>query len=256
MFDRSVTDGINFSVTTTDYLPCSVDESLISRSWFVVLSPAVSSLCAISSLHHHSGHEIPEFGSLFAIDCSELPLPAEADNASDIMRHGVGTEFHGRLLSSVIKCIFLVTVALVLFQQEKPTTFTSQFMVRGGGAFEEAYFLFLTVDPGRVEIHVTLYLVSEGYVFKFTRHPLLFFLKLLTYFFGFGHFCIHCTFPTSYGKLHLLPELVLGFLAMLYCCLSLFLKLLSLPLKALLQHGHRGVEMSNHNLTADFHREV
>jgi hypothetical protein len=50
--------------------------------------------------------------------------------------------------------------------------------------------------------------------------------------------------------------LVLGFLAMLYCCLSLFLKLLSLPLKALLQHGHRGVEMSNHNLTADFHREV
>jgi len=156
LFDRSVTNGINFSVTTLDYLPGSVDGSLISRSWFVVLSPAASSLCAISSLHHHSGHEIPEFGSLFAIDCSELPLPAEADNASDIMRHGVETEFHGRLLSSVFKCIFLVMVALVLFQQEKPTTFTSQFMVGGGGALEEAYFLFLTVDPGRVEIHVTL----------------------------------------------------------------------------------------------------
>ncbi len=52
-------------------------------------------------------------------------------------------------------------------------------MVGGGGAFEETYFQVLTVDSGRVEIHVTLYLVSEGYVFKFTRHPLLFFLKAL-----------------------------------------------------------------------------
>jgi hypothetical protein len=71
LFDRSITDGINSSVTTTDYLPGSVDGSLISRSWFVVqfLSPtAVSLLCAISSLHHHSGHELPEFGLLFAID--------------------------------------------------------------------------------------------------------------------------------------------------------------------------------------------
>ncbi len=134
--------------------------------------------------------------------------------------------------------------ALALFQQKKPTTFTSQFMFGGGGAFEETYFRFLTVDRGCVEIHVTLYLVSEGYVFKFTRHTLLFLLKLLTYFFGFGHFCIHCAFPTSYGKLHLLPESVQGFSAMLYCSFSLFLKLLSLPLKALLQHGHRGVEMS------------
>jgi hypothetical protein len=77
-----------------------------------------------------------------------------------------------------------------------------------------------------------------------SRHPLLFFLKLLTYFFGFGHLRIHFAFPTSYGKLHLLPESVLGFLAMLYCYLSLFLKLLSIPLNALLQHGHKGVEMS------------
>jgi hypothetical protein len=53
------------------------------------LSPAASLLCAFS-LHHHSGHAIPEFGSLFAIDllrASSLPA-AEADNASDIMRHG------------------------------------------------------------------------------------------------------------------------------------------------------------------------
>jgi hypothetical protein len=55
----------------------SVDGSLISKSWFVVLSFATSLLCAISSLHHHSGHEIPEFGSLFAIDCSKFHLPTE-----------------------------------------------------------------------------------------------------------------------------------------------------------------------------------
>ncbi len=94
-------------------------------------------------------------------------------------------------------------------------------MVGGGGAFEETYFQVLTVDSGRVEIHVTLYLMSEGYVFKFTRHPLLFFLKALRIFFGFGHFCIHCAFLTSYGKLHLLPESVQGFSAMLYCSFSL-----------------------------------
>jgi hypothetical protein len=68
LLDRSITDGINFSVTTTDYLPGSVDGFLISRSWVVVLSPAASLLCAISSLHHHSSYGIPEFGSLFAID--------------------------------------------------------------------------------------------------------------------------------------------------------------------------------------------
>ncbi len=105
---------------TTDYLPGSVDGSLISRSWFVVLSPAASLLCAISSLHHHSGHEIPEFGSLFAIDCSELPLPAKANDASNIMRHGVETELHGRLLSSVIKCICLVMVALDCSNRRNP----------------------------------------------------------------------------------------------------------------------------------------
>jgi hypothetical protein len=218
-------------ITTTDYLPGSVDGSLISRSWFVVLSPAASLLCAISSLHHHSGHEIPEFGSLFAIDCSELPLPAKANNASNIMRHGVGTEFHGRLLSSIIKCICLVMVALALFQQKKPTTFTSQFIFGGGGAFEETYFWFLTVDRGCVEIHVTLYLVSEGYVFKFTRHPLLFFLNaphILLWLWPLPHsLCI----SNQLWQAPLLPELVQGFSAILYCSFSLFLKLLSLPLK-------------------------
>ncbi len=148
---------------TTDYLPGSVDGSLNSRSWFVVLSPAASLLCAISSLHHHCGHENSWIWfNFFAIDCSELPLPVKANNASNITRHGVGTEFHGRLLSSVIKCICLVMVALALFQQKKPTTFTSQFMVGAGGAFEETYFRFLTVDRGRVEIHVTFVLGVWG----------------------------------------------------------------------------------------------
>ncbi len=47
LFDRSITDGINFSVTTTDYLPGSVDGSLISRSWFVVLSISYSSFITV-----------------------------------------------------------------------------------------------------------------------------------------------------------------------------------------------------------------
>jgi hypothetical protein len=51
-----------------DSLPGSLDGSLISRSWVVVLFPATSLLCDISSLDHQSGHELPEFGSLFAID--------------------------------------------------------------------------------------------------------------------------------------------------------------------------------------------
>jgi hypothetical protein len=36
-------------------------------------------------------------------------------------------------------------VVLALFQQKKPITFTSQFMVGGGGAFEETYFWFLII---------------------------------------------------------------------------------------------------------------
>jgi len=37
---------------------------------------------------------------------------------------GVGTKFHGRLLSSVIKCIVLVmVVALALFQQKNVVFF-------------------------------------------------------------------------------------------------------------------------------------
>jgi hypothetical protein len=50
LLDRSIiTDGINFSVTKQliDYLPGSVDESLISRSWVVVLiSCKLHLLCA------------------------------------------------------------------------------------------------------------------------------------------------------------------------------------------------------------------
>jgi len=88
-------------------------------------------------------------------------LIAKANNAYDIMKHGVGIEFHGMFLSFVIKCIYLVMVTLTLFQYKKPTTFTSQFMVGGGGAFEETYFWFLIVDPRCVEIHVTLYLVPK-----------------------------------------------------------------------------------------------
>ncbi len=243
-------------ITTTDYLPGSVDGSLISRSWFVVLSPAASLFCAISSLHHQSGHEIPEFGSLFAIDCSELPLPAKANNASNIMRHGVGTEFHGRLLSSVIKYICLVMVALPLFQQKKSTTFISQFMVGGGGAFEETYFQFLIVDCGCVEIHVTLYLVSEGYVFKFTRHPLLFFLSS-------SHTSL--ALATSAFIVHFQPAMASSTSclnrsrASWLCCIALSLSFSSCFLslsRPSCSMDTEGLKCQNHNLTADFHREA
>jgi hypothetical protein len=67
--------------------------------------------------------KFPKFGSFFAIDCLELFLLAEVDNVINIMRHGVGIEFHGKLLSFVIKCICLVMVALTLFKQKKTHNF-------------------------------------------------------------------------------------------------------------------------------------
>jgi hypothetical protein len=53
--------------------------------------------------------------------CSELSLPAvEADNASDMMRHmEEELKFHGKLLSSVIKCIFLVDGGSSIVPTEK-----------------------------------------------------------------------------------------------------------------------------------------
>jgi hypothetical protein len=66
------------------------------------------------------------------------------------------------------------------------------------------------------------------------RQLALYFLKIMTDLFGFGNLSIHCQLPASNGKLKFIAEAVSGFLAVLYCQLSLTHHAILLPLQTLL----------------------